>query len=206
MGIEKLTWREAEYQFPRRIDWLIATSTPFDKVSDTHIDHTTLFKFYCRMDKDNHAMNLFQELTLKFADACGTSLKKQRTDSFFIHGWLQISSRYGLFKETIRVFLQNLRKHKPGLCEGVAKELSRDYLANEFDLTEKDRERAQRQIRVMAKDMYSLFETFVNHNQVKHYESFKKLVKVFEQQCETVAGVDGEKTEVVSVRNRKVMK
>lgn len=196
MGIEKLTWREAEYQFPRRIDWLIATSTPFDKVHEAQIDHTTLFKFYCRLDKDDKAKNLFQELTLKFADACGTSLKKQRTDSFFIHGWLQILSRYGLFKESVRVFLQNLRKQKPGLYEDVVKELSRDYLANDFDLTEKDREKAQRQIHFMAKDMYLLYETFINHNQVKHYESFKTLIKVFDQQCERGEGSDGEKLEI----------
>jgi len=197
MGIEKLTWREAEYQFLRRIDWLIATSTPLDKAHEAQIDHTTLFKFYCRLDKDEKAKTLFQELTLKFADACGTSLKKQRTDSFFIHGWLQILSRYGLLKETVRVFLQNLRKQKPGLCEGVVKELSRDYLANDFDLTEKYREKAQRQIKVMAKDMYLLYETFINHNQVKHYESFKTLARVFDQQCETVGGTEGEKMEIV---------
>ncbi len=197
MSIERLTWREAEYQFLRRIDWLIATNTPLDKAQEAQVDHTTLFKFYCRLDKDEKAKNLFQELTLKFADACGTSLKKQRTDSFFIHGWLQILSRYGLFKETTRVFLQNLRKHKPGLYDGVVKELSRDYLANDFDLTEKDREKAQRQINVMAKDIYLLHDTFVNHNQVKHYESFKTLARVFDQQCERVGDSDGEKMEIV---------
>lgn len=148
MGMEQLTWREAEFQFLRRLDWLLATNTSLDKAHEAHIDHTTLFKFYSRLDKDDKAKKLFQELTLKFADACGTSLKKQRTDSFFIHGWLQILSRYGLFKETTRVFLQNLRKQKPGLYEKVAKELSREYLANDFDLTEKDREKAQRQIKI----------------------------------------------------------
>ncbi len=182
MSIEKLTWREAEFQFLRRIDWLIATNTPLDKAQAALVDHTTLFKFYCRLDQDEKAKRLLPELTLKFADACGTSLKKQRTDSFFIHGWLQILSRYGLFKETTRVFLQNLRKHKPGLYDGVVKELSRDYLANDFDLTEKDREKAQRQINVMAKDMYLLHDTFVNHIQVKHSESFKTLARVFDQQ------------------------
>ncbi len=197
MSIEKLTWREAEYQFLRRIDWLIATNTPLDKAQNALVDHTTLFKFYCRLDKNDKARTLFQELTLKFADACGTSLKKQRTDSFYMHGWLQTLSRYGLFKETIRHFLQNLRKQKPGLCDGVVKSLSRDYLTKDFDLTEKDREKAQRQINVMAKDMYLLHDTFIYHNQVKHYESFKTLVTVFAQQCEAVEGTNGEKMEIV---------
>jgi hypothetical protein len=194
MGMEKLTWRDAEFQFSRRIDWMIATNTPLYGDS---IDHTTLFKFYCRLEKDDKMQKLFQELTLKFAKACGTSLKKQRTDSFFIHGWLQILSRYGLFKETIRVFLQNLRKQKPGLYENIAKELSKDYIANDFDLTEKDREKAQRQISLMANDMHLLYKTFIVHNQVKHYASFKTLTTVFDQQCETVEGIDGEKLEII---------
>ncbi len=116
--------------FPRRLDWLIATHTP---IGEAQVDHTTLFTFYQRLEQDNTAMNLFQELTYKFAELCGTSLKKQRTDSFFIHGWLQILSRYGLFKETIRLFLQNLRKQKPGLYENIVKELSRIYLDKTFD-------------------------------------------------------------------------
>ena len=99
-------------------------------------------------------------------------------------------------KRQYAVFLQNLRKQKPGLYEGVVKELSRDYLANDFDLTEKDREKAQRQIHVMAKDMYLLYETCINHNQVKHYESFKTLIKVSDQQCERGEGSDGEKLEI----------
>ena len=29
MGMEKLTWRTVAFQFPRRLDWLIATHTAF---------------------------------------------------------------------------------------------------------------------------------------------------------------------------------
>ncbi len=178
MSIEKLTWREAEYQFSRRLDWLLVTNTDLYEGS---IDHTTLFKFYCRLEGNEKAKKLFEELTTRFIKECETIFEKQRTDSFFIHGWLQILSRYGLFKETSRVFLQNLRKHKPGLYEEIKEELSRDYLGNEFDLTEKDREKAQRQIKLMAKDMYELYKAFIDHNQVNHYESFKTLTTVFDQ-------------------------
>ncbi len=67
MGMEN-SRREVEFQFLRRIDWLIATSTTLDKAQEALVDHTTLFKFYCRLDKDDKAKSLFQELTLKFAD------------------------------------------------------------------------------------------------------------------------------------------
>ncbi|HHT9145120.1 MAG TPA: hypothetical protein ACFYD4_05480 [Candidatus Wunengus sp. YC61] len=152
------------------------------------IDHTTLFKFYNRMETSDTARKLFEELTVEFAEACGTTLKRQRTDSFFIHGWLQILSGYGLCKETLRVFLKDLRKHKPDVYEVISKELSREYLEKEFALTEKYHEAAQRQVRHMAEDMYRVYKAFANQDEVKGYESFKTLVMVFHQQCKVTEG------------------
>lgn len=180
MGIEKINWRDAEFLYPRRIDWLNATYTPF---GEAKIDHTTLFKFYQRLENNETAYELFKELTTQFIIECGVSVAKQRVDSFFMHGWLETLSRYGLLKETNRVFLQNLRKHKPGLYEEIKSELSRDYLEKDFDLTEKDKEKANKKISEMAKDMYDLKNAFENHKQVKNYESFQTLLTVFEQQC-----------------------
>jgi len=181
MGQEKLNWRAAEFQFSRRLDWLIATNTP---IGQAQIDHTTLFKFFQRLENDDTARELFVELTNSFIEACGTSIKKQRTDSFFIHGWLKILSRYGLFKETTRKFLQALRKQQPTLYISIKDQLSQDYLEKEFDLTEKDKELAHRKISLMARDLYKIKQAFENHQQIKHYETFKTLSKVFEQQCE----------------------
>lgn len=180
MSIECFNWREAEYQYQRRIDWMNATYTSF---GEAKIDHTTLFKFYQRIEKDDTAYKLFKELTSSFILECGVSTRKQRVDSFFMYGWLKILSRYGLFKETIRVFLQNLRKQKPGLYEEIKDEFSQNYLEKEFDLTEKDKDKAHRRISEMAKDLYLIKQVFENHKQVKHYKSFKTLITVFEQQC-----------------------
>lgn len=181
MHLEKLTWRGAANQFQRRIDWMIATCIPF---GETQIDHTTLFKFFQRIESDDVAYKLFKELTATFISECSVSTGMQRVDSFFMHGWLEKLSRYGLFKETIRVFLQNLRKQKPGLYEGIEKGLSMNYVENGFDLTEKDKEKVHQKIKEMANDLYMLKTAFENHHQVKHYKSFQTLVQVFEQQCE----------------------
>ncbi len=194
MGMEKLVWRAAEFQFSRRIDWMIATHTEIGKA---FIDHTTLFKFYQRLEKDDTARELFVTLSNKFIEICGVSLKKQRTDSFFIHGWLQILSRYGLFKETIRKFLLALRKQKLGLYETIKGHLSREYLDKDFDLTEKDKELAQTRIALMAKDLHKIVNTFENHHQVKHYETLKLLKQVFTQQCEVKDEPDNKDPEII---------
>ncbi|MDQ1328054.1 MAG: hypothetical protein QG641_1339 [Candidatus Poribacteria bacterium] len=196
MAIEKLNWREAEFQFQRRIDWMNATHTAFGEAS---IDHTTLFKFFQRLESDDTAYQLFKDLTKIFIEECEVSVKKQRVDSFFMFGWLKILSRYGLFKETIRTFLQALRKHNPGLYEKIKGELSRDYLEKEFDLTEKDKAKATRKIKEMAQDLYILKSAFENHNQIEHYESFKTLTQVFGQQCMIKESSEGsrEKEEII---------
>ncbi|MCP4117159.1 MAG: hypothetical protein GY737_17535, partial [Desulfobacteraceae bacterium] len=181
MGLERLTWRDVTDQFNRRMDWHIATRTAPGSVN---FHFTTPYKFYDRLQGDPVARDLFTELTTTFCDLCGTSLDVQRTDTFFIHGWLQILSRYGLFKETIRSFLQNLRKQKPGLYKQIKGELSRDYLEKNFDLTEKDKDKAHREIKKMANDLHLLKKAFENHKQIKHYHSFQTLVTIFEQQCE----------------------
>ena len=194
MGLEQFNWRLAEFHFSRRIDWMIATYTDLDSA---YIDHTTLFKFYQRLEQDDTVRELFVDLTKEFIEQCGVSTKKQRTDSFFIHGWLQVLTRYGLFKETIRKFLMNLRKQKPGLYQNIQKELSKDYLEKEFDLTEKDRDLANRKISEMAKDLYRIVLAFENHHQIKHYETFKILQKVFKQQCELKDGKFQNEQEVI---------
>lgn len=180
MNMEQLGWRDAQFQFERRIDWMNATYTPF---GEANIDFTTLFKFYQKLQNDSTAYKLFQKITSVFITECSISIKKQRVDSFFMYGWLEKLSRYGLFKETIRVFLQNLRKQKPGLYSDIENDLSRKYLENDFDLTEKDKSKTSRKIQEMAKDLYLLKNAFENHHQIKHYTSFQTLLQVFEQQC-----------------------
>jgi len=187
IGMEKLNWRAAEFLFPRRLDWLIATNTP---IGEAQIDHTTLFKFYRRIEADDTARELFVSLTDSFIKACGTSVKMQRTDSFFIHGWLRILSRYGLFKETIRKFLLTLRKQRPGLYNNIKGQLSKDYLEKEFDLTEKDHALAQRKISLMARDLYRIKCAFEKHSKIRNYETFKILCMVFNQQCEVKESIE----------------
>ncbi|MFQ5771852.1 MAG: hypothetical protein ACE5HX_15060, partial [bacterium] len=82
MGLEKLTWRATEYLFGRRLDGLNATNTPLGEAS---VDHTTIFKFYQRLQADDTAIELFVKLTDAFVKLCGTSLNMQRSDSFFIY-------------------------------------------------------------------------------------------------------------------------
>ena len=181
MAMEKLTWRQAEFMFQRRIDWMNATCTDFGKAC---VDHTTLFKFFQKLTEDDTAYQFFVELTSHFVQVCGVTTKKQRVDSFFMLGWLATLSRYGLFKETLRVFLQALRKHYPQHYEQIQPELSRDYLQDEFDLTEKDSEKTHRRITEMALDLYRVKMAFEQHAKIKRFTTFHTLLTVFEQQCE----------------------
>lgn len=180
MALEQLNWRQVEFMFMRRLDWINATFTEFGKA---FVDHTTLFKFFRQLENDSATYQLFVDLTNNFIETCNVSTDKQRVDSYFMLGWLATLSRYGLFKETIRVFLQALRKHKPGLYDSIKDNLSLDYLQDKFDLTEKDKDKTRGRVKEMARDLYLLKSSFENNHQIKHYETFKVLIEVFKQQC-----------------------
>ena len=180
MALEQLNWRQVEFMFMRRLDWINATFTEFGKA---FVDHTTLFKFFRQLEDDSSTYQLFVDLTNNFIEVCNVSTDKQRVDSYFMLGWLATLSRYGLFKETNRVFLQALRKHKPGLYDSIKDDLSLDYLHDNFDLTEKDKEKTRGRVKEMARDLYLLKTSFEKNHQVKHYETFKTLVEIFNQQC-----------------------
>lgn len=188
MSMERLNWRLTTFMYERRIDWLIATDTLFNFMP---IHFTTLFKFYRRLEKDETARILFQDLTYEFIKLCDTSVKIQRTDSFFIHGWLAKLSRYGLFKNTIRLFARQLHKKAPATYEEIKVKLSANYLEKEFDLTEKDPDKVQQRLKEMAYDMYLLMETFTNHEVIKELKSYQTLARVFSQQCTVLKPEEG---------------
>ncbi len=52
--------------------------------------------------------------------------------------------------------MAKLKKEAADRFVDIAGKLSKDYLEKTFDLTEKDREKAQRRIREIALDMYSI--------------------------------------------------
>lgn len=57
MGLEQLTWRSAEFQFIRRLDWLNATRTPLGSGA---IDHTTLLNFIRNQKVTRRLENYFK--------------------------------------------------------------------------------------------------------------------------------------------------
>ncbi|MCC7238626.1 MAG: hypothetical protein U0571_00980 [Candidatus Brocadia sapporoensis] len=90
------------------------------------------------------------------------------------------------------------------MYECINKELSRDYLGKDFDLTEKDHEKAQYQVKLMAQDLYAVYKAFDSHDPVKYYESFKTLGTVFYQQCEGVENKEEKTSCVIVIREKPV--
>lgn len=54
-------------------------------------------------------------------------------------------------------------------------------LTNTF--TEKDKDKTRGRVKEMARDLYLIKSSFEHNHQIRHYETFKTLVQVFEQQC-----------------------
>src|SRR3972149_5346437 len=83
MDMERHTWRGAEFLQTRRLDWLIATRTP---IGEEPIDHTTLFKFFLRMEASSAAALLRAARPGERAQRHRRRDPRRRRDSFFMHG------------------------------------------------------------------------------------------------------------------------
>lgn len=80
MALEQHNWRQVEFMFMRRLDWINATFTEFGKV---FIDHTTLVKFFSQLEDDLSTYQLFVDLTNNFIDVCNVSTDKQSRRTLF---------------------------------------------------------------------------------------------------------------------------
>ena len=94
------------------------------------------------MESSNAARNLFKQLTQRFIEACGTSTKKQRTDSFLCKGGYRPCLVMGCLKRRCGCFCKTY-ENRSRVCMRISKGLSLKLFDKEFDLTEKDHEKAR---------------------------------------------------------------
>ncbi len=120
------------------------------------------YKFHLRLEEDEFDRDLFEAITNRFVELCGTSLKKQQTNSFLIHGWLKTLRRYGLFQETIRVFLAELKKKTGDVFDEIAGKLSKQYLQKNAYSGERSRWTFN-----SSRKNYYLYSTSLIYNQEK---------------------------------------
>ena len=181
-----LTDEDALYRLDYDLGWQVALElTP----EDAHCCQKTLHNFRAKLLGKETAQQLFHQMTDGMLKSLGLSVDRQRLDSTHIISNIARLSRLGLFCETNRLFLRELKKHCPEKYRSLSESLRKRYLKEDGADSSYDDAKStetQRRLKVCARDTYRLADRFKQDQDVLKLSSFGILMRLMLEQCEIV--------------------
>jgi hypothetical protein len=156
---------------------------------EAHLCQKTLHNFRIRVMEQDLGRLAFEQTTDKVLKALGVKTVRQRLDSTHIVSNIATLTRLGLFCETIRVFLMDLKESHPRLYGQIPAGLRGRYVNEEDGATRYGDARsdcARRRLEVCARDLYRLIHRFQGTGATE-LESYGLLERLLEEQCEKVS-------------------
>ncbi len=179
-----LTDAEALGALDYDLRWQVALDL---KPEEAHTCQKTLHHFRAKLMGSDKAKILFEEMTGRIIDALGVKTEKQRLDSTHITSNMARLTRLGLFVETARLFLKELRKRSHDKFESVPKDLRRRYVREDMiDSSYEDARsgEARRRLGVCAKDLWRLADRFKGDEGVEALGTYGLVKRLLDEQCE----------------------
>jgi len=181
--IFNLTDAEALEQLEFNLLWQHALAVSAD---ESHLCQKTLHNFRTRLLTQDTQRLVFEETTDRMIQALGVHVDRQRLDSTHIVSNIAVLTRLGLFCETVRVFLSQLRRQHPRLNGRVPEGLRRRYLKDDGTASsygDVRRDRARRRLAVCARDVYRLHQLFAG-TVAGQLAEYSLLARLLMEQCE----------------------
>ena len=179
-----LTDEEALYRVDFDLGWHVALRlTP----EEAHCCQKTLHNFRAKLLGNDKAKQLFAQLTDQMLQALGLSVARQRLDSTHIVSHIARLSRLGLFCETLRVFLRELRQRAPQQFQQVPEALRQRYLkgdGTDSSYHDAKSQETPRRLRVAARDVYRLASRFEEDKEVMQWAEYELVLRLLEEQCD----------------------
>jgi hypothetical protein len=193
-----LSDEETVHQLAFNTEWHFALDIPDESDAAKYISPKTLWNLR-RIVTDNELDGvLFEKITGKLVEVFKVDISKQRLDSVHIKSNMRRLGRIGIFTQTIRKFLVNLKRQHVGLFDELGPELVEKYLPKKglgcFSFV-KPSESAKKLVEVAA-DLFELIRRFADNNDVTGMSSYKLLVRVLEDQCKVTEASNGQPAEV----------
>lgn len=186
---EWFDWTDEETLW--RLEYDLAVQAALDLTPDeAHVCQKTLHNFRVKLIAEDWARVLFQEVSAQVIEALGIRADKQRLDSTHVVSNIAMLTRLGVFCETVRVFLKDLRRHCPESFARVPPGLAGRYLNAEGEATRYEDAQApqrRRRLSVCARDVYRLLDRFRGQAEVEALPSWVLVQRLFSEQCEVGA-------------------
>lgn len=130
-------------------------------------------------------------VTVKLVELLDQDVSRQRLDSTHVFSDMAVFGRTRMMGVTIKRFLTQVKRHHRAGYDALPEALRGRYAPSQAKLfgdVAKDRE-SRRRLRVqVAQDMQFLIERFGDDPAVTGRQTYKDMLRVFEEQCEVVEG------------------
>ncbi len=179
---------EALFNLDFNLAWHVALEL---EPEEAHLCQKTLHNFRAKLMKSDRARLLFEGMTEKMIKALGISTDRQRLDSTHITSNVARLTRLGLFCETVRVFLKELRKKAKKKFKAIPAGLRGRYIKDDGADSSYDDARSsdgRRRIAVCARDVWRFVDRFKGDKAVAALASHGLVKRLLDEQCELVDG------------------
>lgn len=189
-----LTDEQTVEQFSFNIKWHYALDITSSADAYSYVSLRSIWEMRRILIDENLYLTLFNKIAKKLEKIFKVDLRKQRLDSVHIRSNMRHLGRISLFCKTIKKFLVNLkRQHRP-LFDALDSSIKARYTNKKeeavFSLVKPSESAGT--LNQLAQDIYSLVEQFRTKDEANSMDSFKLLVRLFQEQC-IVEEQDGEK-------------
>ncbi len=202
--MDDLTDEATVYQYAFNEMWHYALDISRASDDETYVCSKTIWNMRSILTENNLYTPLFEAVTDKLARVYEVDASKQRLDSVHIRSNMRHLGRIGLFVNTIKKFLVNLKRHHKELFGCLEKELVERYLPRRgesvFSMVKPSE--SAKTLESLGKDLFFLTERFRDETQVTSMNSYQLLIRLLKEQC-TVERDAQTKGQKVSVKPNK---
>ena len=201
-----LTDDDAVDQFTFNKKWHYALNITGESDEEAYISSRTLWSMRKILTEHNLYSPLFESVTDKLAKVFDVDTSKQRIDSVHIQSNMRHLGRLGLFVNTNKKFLRNLKRHHKGLFDALDKELTDRYMTKRgesaFSMVKPSE--SSRTLETLANDLFFLVDRFNEHSDVPDMTSYQLLVRLLKEQCAVEDGGQTGEAKVLVKPNKDV--
>lgn len=180
--LQDLNDEEAVRQFAFNIEWHYALNVTDPSDLSSYVSPRTLWAMRDIVAEGELDQTLFENVTDALRKLFELDPSKQRLDSIHIFSNMAHLGRIRLFVRTIRKFLVNLKRHHPGLYKALGDVAVRYEEKNDGRFAVKPSE-SSRKLQEVGDDSFFLVERFKNHKAVASMDTYKHLLRMFNEQC-----------------------
>jgi hypothetical protein len=201
-----LTDEETIHQYAFNIEWHYALDITDDSDAASYLCAKTLWTMRHLLTDQNLYGVLFESVTDKLAKVFSVDASRQRYDSVHIFSNMRHLGRIGLFVNTIRKFLINLKRHERALFDALGPDWTNRYMTKQgqavFSMVKPSE--SIRTLEVLGEDLFFLVEHFRENPHVTGISSYQLLVRLLREQCRVEQKADAGEPRVSIKPNKEV--